>query len=233
MSNKSYIKFSVEHFSSLVLYIYNLKIKTIEEIINNKIKQFPKFFKNIPCIIDISNLTEHDYLYWQEAYHRILNTGLYIIGVSGYINKKWKLALIKSNIPILNKKISIDKNFSSKSAKYKKNYSDLVVDKPVRSGQIIYAKNKNLIIINTVSSGAEVIADGNIHIYGTLRGKAFAGVGKADNQKCQIFCTQLLAECISIAGNFWINEDIPKSHLGKSARFFLKKNILTIQKFSL
>ncbi|MDQ1237557.1 MAG: septum site-determining protein MinC [Wigglesworthia glossinidia] len=232
MLNQPCIKFSVENFSSLVLYLYSLKIKIIKEMINKKKKQFPKFFKNAPCVIDISNLTDSDYVYWQETYHSILNMGLHIVGVSGHTNKKWKLILIKNNIPIVNQANSMNKIIKPKK-KFNQIYNNFVIDKPVRSGQVIYAQNKNLIIISTVNSGAEIIADGNIYVYGSLRGKASAGASSKNNQKYQIFCTQLLAEFISISGKYWVNETIPKLYLGKPARFFLKKNILTIQKFSL
>ena len=83
-----------------------------------------------------------------------------------------------------------------------------VVTRPVRSGQQIYAEGADLIVLAQVSEGAEVLADGHIHIYGTLRGRALAGV-KGD-ESARIFCQQMEAELISIAGNFVLQDSLPK-----------------------
>ncbi|WP_238582519.1 septum site-determining protein MinC [Cellvibrio sp. OA-2007] len=83
-----------------------------------------------------------------------------------------------------------------------------VITRPVRSGQQIYAEGADLIVLAQVSEGAEVLADGHIHIYGTLRGRALAGV-KGD-ESARIFCQQMEAELISIAGNFVLQDSLPK-----------------------
>jgi septum site-determining protein MinC len=80
----------------------------------------------------------------------------------------------------------------------------------VRSGQQIYAAGGDLVIIAPVSAGAEILADGNIHVYGPLRGRALAGV-KGDTS-ARIFCQSLEAELVSIAGNYKVNEDLQKEH---------------------
>ena len=79
----------------------------------------------------------------------------------------------------------------------------LVVDRPLRSGQRVYAKG-DLVVLGMVSNGAEVIAEGNIHIYAPLRGRALAGVH--GNHDARIFCTSLEAELISIAGIYRTTE---------------------------
>lgn len=81
-----------------------------------------------------------------------------------------------------------------------------VINEPVRSGQQIYARGGDLIVLSSVSHGAEILADGNIHVYGTLSGRALAGVqGNAD---CHIFCRKLDAELVAIAGHYRVKEDI-------------------------
>lgn len=86
-----------------------------------------------------------------------------------------------------------------------------VIDKPVRAGTQIYAKDGDLIILSSVNAGAEVIADGHIHIYGPLRGRALAGAN--GNTNAHIFCKTLEAELVAIAGRYLVNEKIksPKS----------------------
>jgi septum site-determining protein MinC len=81
-----------------------------------------------------------------------------------------------------------------------------VVTQPVRSGQQIYARGGDLIVAGAVSAGAEVLADGHIHIYGTLRGRALAGVRGLTSAR--IFCRRLDAELVSIAGHYRIADDI-------------------------
>ena len=80
----------------------------------------------------------------------------------------------------------------------------MVVNKPLRSGQRIYARNTDLIVIGVVSRGAEVIADGNIHVYGPMRGKAMAGA--RGDSSARIFTTQLDPELVAIAGVYRVIE---------------------------
>lgn len=102
-----------------------------------------------------------------------------------------------------------------------------LIDQPVRSGQRIYAPHCDLIVTNHVSAGAELIADGNIHVYGMMRGRALAGAG--GDRDAQIFCTHLAAELVSIAGEYWLSDNIPAEFYGKAARLRLGESALTVQ----
>ena len=82
----------------------------------------------------------------------------------------------------------------------------LVVDKPLRSGQQVYAKGRDLVVLSIVNAGAEVIADGDIHVYATLRGKAMAGA--RGNEQARIFTLSMDAELVSIAG-IYRNRETP------------------------
>jgi len=82
--------------------------------------------------------------------------------------------------------------------------SALVITKPLRSGQRVYARHSDLIVIGMVSQGAEVIADGNIHVYGPLRGKAMAGA--RGDTSARIFTTELDAELLAVAGVYRVVE---------------------------
>lgn len=86
-----------------------------------------------------------------------------------------------------------------------------------------------MIVTSSVSAGAEVIADGNIHIYGMMRGRALAGV--SGDVQSQIFCTHLAAELVSIAGRYWLSDQIPEPYFGQPARINLNQldNVLTIK----
>ena len=93
----------------------------------------------------------------------------------------------------------------------------LLIDKPLRSGQQIYARGGDVVVTAVVSFGAEVIADGNVHVYAPLRGKAIAGA--RGNTEARIFSTCMEAQLVAIAGIYRTNEvPLPDAVLGKSAQ---------------
>lgn len=104
----------------------------------------------------------------------------------------------------------------------------MVVNRPLRSGQRIYARHTDLIIIGVVSQGAEVIADGNIHVYGPLRGKAMAGA--RGDTSARIFTTQLDPELLAIAGVYRVVEaPLEPSQRNKPCLIQLENDTLRIQ----
>jgi len=102
----------------------------------------------------------------------------------------------------------------------------LTIRHPVRSGQVVYAAGGDLVVLAPVSSGAELIADGNVHVYAPFRGRALAGVH--DNPAASIFCMSLGAEFLSIAGRHIMAEDIPAERRGKPARVYLSDDRIVI-----
>ncbi|QJC38462.1 septum site-determining protein MinC [Enterobacteriaceae endosymbiont of Donacia fulgens] len=247
------IKFKQNNFSFYVIYLYNNQPELIFNAIKKKINHSPIFFKKISVIININYIKNE--INWEKVYNAIISTGINIIGVSGCNNKNIIKSINNTGIPILftnnknNKKIqnndfkdqkknihnitqkSIIKIIKEKSSlSLNKNFTynkSKIIYNPIRSGQQIYAYNSDLIIINNVSTGAELIADGNIHVYGFMRGKALSGANGDKN--CQIFCTQLFAELLSIAGEYLLQDQIPNNFLGKSSRIYLKNKVLTIK----
>lgn len=101
-----------------------------------------------------------------------------------------------------------------------------IVRQPVRSGQQIYARGGDLIVLSSVSPGAELLADGNIHVYGSLRGRALAGV--QGNTEARIFCQSLNAELIAIAGHYQVSEQISEAERGRQVQIFLRGDSLYI-----
>ena len=91
-----------------------------------------------------------------------------------------------------------------------------LVTRPVRSGQQVYARDTDLVVIGQVGPGAEVLADNNIHVYGPLRGRALCGV--TGNKEARIFCQSLEAELVSIAGIYKVLEDDSEAFRGKPAQ---------------
>lgn len=96
----------------------------------------------------------------------------------------------------------------------------------VRSGQQLYAENCDLTVVATVGAGAEVISDGSIHIYGSLRGRALAGA--QGNTEARIFCRDFHAELVAIAGHYKVLDDIPKELRGKAVQVWLEQDQIKI-----
>ena len=102
-----------------------------------------------------------------------------------------------------------------------------IITSPVRGGQTVYAEGCDLVVIASVSPGAELMADGNIHVYGPMRGRALAG--HKGNTKARIFCQQLSAELVSIAGKYKVSEDLRRDPLwGTGVQISLSSGMLNI-----
>lgn len=105
-------------------------------------------------------------------------------------------------------------------------FSSLMLRAPLRSGQVVYAEQCDAVVMAPVNAGAELIADGNIHVYGALRGRALAGAH--GNEEARIFCRSLEAELVAIAGCYLRSDEIPEARRGKPAQIYLEKERLVI-----
>jgi septum site-determining protein MinC len=101
-----------------------------------------------------------------------------------------------------------------------------LVTQPVRSGTQIYARGADLVVTAPVSPGAEIMADGNIHVYGVLRGRALAGA--SGDAEARIFCSRLEAELVSIAGHYLVSDQLPPEQRGSAVQIALVDGRLTI-----
>lgn len=114
-------------------------------------------------------------------------------------------ATAKSSEPLPERAASSTTSAPSPTPAAPQSSSALVITKPLRSGQRVYARHTDLVVIGMVSQGAEVIADGNVHVYGPLRGKAMAGA--RGDTSARIFTTHLDAELLAVAGVYRVVED--------------------------
>jgi septum formation inhibitor MinC len=105
----------------------------------------------------------------------------------------------------------------------------LVVHEPVRSGQVIYAEKNDLIVLAGVNPGAELVADGNIHVYAAMRGRAFAGA--AGCSTARVFCQRLEAELVAINNTFLLFDDIPPDRRGRPGQVLLDDGRCIIRPF--
>lgn len=101
-----------------------------------------------------------------------------------------------------------------------------VVERPVRSGQQVYCPDGDIVVMQQTSAGSELLAGGSVHVYGALRGRVLAGV--QGDKNARIFCQQLEAELISIAGRYRLLDDIEADHKGQAVMVQLEGEKLKI-----
>ncbi|QFQ32501.1 septum site-determining protein MinC [Buchnera aphidicola (Aphis fabae)] len=244
---KTSIEIKGSNFTLLVLYLKSNNIDLINKSLYKKIQEYPQFFKNAPIILNVSHLSLNQ-TNWRKIQEVVISHSFFIVGVTGCKDKYLKKIIIDSGLPVLlegktteNTENNINKNISFFYKKHnfentintritKKTEKTHIINTPVRSGQKIYAKYSDLIVTNNVSAGAELVADGNIHIYGSVRGRVLAGAN--GDITSNIFCTTLFAELLSISGEYWLSDQIPLKFIGKSAQIYLSNKVLTINSLS-
>jgi septum site-determining protein MinC len=234
--------------------IANLRLKRFdpEELqreLAEKVKNAPNLFQHAPVVVDLSHLAElPDLEAVRDLMARIKEAGMAPVGLSYGTTENEQLARTL-DVPLFAKfRAAFERDGKSaplvEAPKPRERRREpepaqeassqpetaavigLVHDKPVRSGQQIYAENRDLTVVTAVGAGAEVIADGSIHIYGALRGRALAGA--QGNEKARIFCREFHAELVAIAGHYKVLEDIPKELRGKAVQIWLDHDQLTI-----
>jgi septum site-determining protein MinC len=216
------------------LQLQNSKLDNLDEHIKLKIAQAPKFFQNSPIVIDLSKLPEEHIPDFKKLLGCLRNNNLMPIGVRKSPNELVNAAALENNLAILAENKSELKSNNAAGSNTANAAQDIaeptckVITTPVRSGQQVYARGGDLIILAPVSHGAEILADGSIHVYGPLRGRALAGV--MNNNNAHIFCQSLEAELVSIGGAYQVSENLRDSHWKQAVHIHLNENNLQIDK---
>ena len=222
-------------FTLITCYLFDPDPLSIEQQLRPCAQQAPHFFQQQPIILDLSALKvpskQNADLF--SIIHCLRQYGLTPVGVRGGTPQIQKLA-IQAGLSVLSNLRHETTNAKTAGevlppATTKKTK---LITQPVRSGQQIYAKNSDLIIRTSVSPGAELLADGNIHIYGRLKGRALAGVN--GNKNAHIFCSEIEAELVAIAGNYWLSEDLQNllAEYKKGVHIFLQDKRLQLVKLT-
>ncbi|EGR1513788.1 septum site-determining protein MinC [Vibrio vulnificus] len=186
-------------FTLSVLHLCNNSVDTAIEFVQEKVEQAPAFFAAAPVVINIANVEgDLDFVALKQG---ISQAGFIPVGITGAKDKRTQNLASDAGFAIM----SASKSPTQAPVKMA---PTKIVRTPIRSGQQIYAKDGDLVILSHVSAGAEVIADGSIHIHGTLRGRAIAGA--SGQKEARIICHDLQAELISIAGNYWLSDQIER-----------------------
>jgi septum site-determining protein MinC len=225
-----------------VLTIIVLHIKETDEgrlypHLEKKIGQSRSFFNNAPVLIDLSKVEEEsqlalDFVFLVKTLRR---WGLVPVGVRGSAECLTERVLQAGLglLPVINTEKSVESDADKQYAKPKSlkenppsDSSDMVsgqvpavaptkvVTHPVRSGQQVFAPSGDLVVLSSVNAGAEVLAAGNIHIYGSLRGRAMAGIN--GDKTARIYSMQCNPELVSVAGEYMVNELLDTTLINQS-----------------
>lgn len=220
-------------FTLTTIQVLTTDLKLISEALEEKINQAPQFFQYAPVILDISHLKDAATLDFYSLVHTLRSKKLIPVGIKG-TDKTNKETAVQAGLAIFPQdktpaKSKQDERYSAlvDAPKDDKTIYTRLVIQPVRSGQQIYAAGCDLIVLASVSHGAEILADGNIHVHGSLRGRVLAGI--TGNQEAMIYCQSLEAELISIAGQFQLSEDFKEQFWKKSVCIQLQDNRLHIR----
>ena len=228
-------------FTLSVLHIYNADISKLEAGLAEKLKIAPKLFNHTPIIVDVKNVITSPDLDLVKLVQVLKKYKLIPVAIRGGDERIQKiaqdagLAIMQDSVSneistgADTQKTSREKNKSTTTPRNIKtpSYGAKLITQPIRSGQQIYAKQSDLIIINKVSPGAELIADGNIHVYGTLHGRALAGASGDVNAR--IFCHELKAELVAIAGQYRVFDEGAEVTLKGAQQIYLDDMQLMIE----
>ncbi len=233
-SNTAVFQFKGSTLTITVLELIEPDLVALKQQLAEKVKQAPNLFNNTPLILALDKLANPDITLDLNAIVSLCREfslftvairsqreqdsnaaqHLYLPVINAGQEKERATAVSQLQKPKENN-ISITETKESsilhKSAK--------VIRQPVRSGQQIVAKNCDLIVMSSVSAGAELLSDGNIHVYGALRGRALAGL--SGDTSAGVYCQQMAAELISIAGQYKVAEDLRRSPLWEKACFIM------------
>jgi septum site-determining protein MinC len=230
--------------SLTALELYYFDNDEFEANLRDKISQAPGFFKDIPLVI---SLEKYEGLDSELDFFKIIGTcrrhNIHVIGVRAGNEDQRRLAR-GASLALLPGGSARDKaqtaapepEARAEEAPVAAAPADTVpaaepapariISQPVRSGQQVYAPEGDLVILAPVQAGAEVLAAGNIHVYGPLRGRALAGIHGAESAR--VFCQSLEAELVSIAGHYKISEDLQDNGWKSAVQIQLRDDLLVV-----
>jgi len=222
-------------FTISVLHLSDGNPDRIRQLLEAKVAQAPQFFNCAPLVLNVERLSEiPDFEQLREL---VESEDFVLVGITGARDEAMKTAAKAAGLAVM---------VSGKSRKTDPEPAAPAPDPveaapvqapmepskvhvgPVRSGQQIYAAGTSLVVLGSVSPGAEVIADDSIHIYGALRGRAIAGA--KGNPKARIYCQQLQAELLSIAGTFQLSDALPAGVIQEPVHIRLDNEQLRIDR---
>lgn len=214
-------------FTLGVVHLYTPDLAMVARDLATKLKRAPRFFRNAPMVIDLHNMsvsfTPPDF---SSLAQLLRDQQLVPVGIRNGTAQQQEAALAAGLAVVQGGRPTRDAEEEKSSDKPPQTPTKLITQ-PVRSGQQIYAQGGDLVVLAPVSAGAELLADGHIHVYAPLRGRALAGI--QGDETARIFCQNLEAELISVAGHYRVIEDLDPNVRGRPAQAYLEHDRLTIK----
>jgi septum site-determining protein MinC len=208
-----------------VLRLLSPQLDRIAEQLDRKIGTAPDFFRGLPVLLDFEALPG-EALEVAQLKGLLAERQLIPVGVRG-VDAAQRETAAQAGLGVISGGEPPRRPEPVREAAPAAPTAGMVVRQPVRSGQQVYARGGDLVVMASVSPGAEVLADGHVHIYGSLRGRALAGV--QGNSEARIFCHSLDAELVAIAGNYRISENIRDEERGRPVHVYLDGDNLRIE----
>lgn len=187
-------------FTLSVMQLFSADLASFKQELEATYTRSPSFFKNAPIILDLQKIAPDAVVDFVNVVAEMRRYEIFPIGIIGG-SEMQQQAAITANLGVINN----TKPNKTKEVESEPQNNCVIHTKHIRSGQQVHAPKGDLIITASVSPGAEILAAGNIHVYGALNGRALAGINGDKNVR--IFCSALNAELISIAGFYQTNED--------------------------
>ena len=222
-------------FTVMVVRAGMLRDPGFESELAQQIQRSPRFFLNAPVVLDLRGAEEFTQeTEFVEARRILRHHTLTLIGVQNAARAQFEaaaaagLASFAPNSTGPRQLRAAEPAAAPSSPATPAAAKSRLVTQPVRSGTQIYARGTDLVVTAPVSPGAEVMADGNIHVYAALRGRALAGA--SGDAEARIFCGRLEAELVSIAGRYLVSDQIPPELRGLAVQIALVDDRLTIER---
>jgi septum site-determining protein MinC len=214
-------------FSPCIIFeLFRYDIGELKLQLAETIHKTPNLFTGSMVVIDMEKLKASERVNFEVLKQLFLAHGMTPVGIRGGTAEQQEDAM-SAGLPLTN----IGKSMVSENAKTKVAQQVSVtklITHPIRSGMQIYAKETDLIVAAQVSPGAELMAHGNIHVYGCLRGRALAGIH--GNKEARIFCRSLEAELVAVAGYYLTRDEFPAMREQNGMiQIFLKNDELQIE----
>ena len=223
-------------FTVMVVRAEMLRDPAFEPELAEQVRRSPRFFRNAPVVLDLRGAGAFTgEAEFAEARQFLRRHTLTLIGIQNGLPAQADAAAaagLASFAPNATQPSRLRPEPAPSAAPASPGPAAVIAAKsrlitqPVRSGTQIYARGGDLVVTAPVSPGAEIMADGNIHVYGVLRGRALAGAG--GDVAARIFCSKLEAELVSIAGHYLVSDQIPPEQRGLPVQIALVDDRLTI-----
>lgn len=218
-----------------VLRLRTVELDRFEQELRARVEPVPQLFLNAPVVIDVADLDGDVPL--GSLTERIRRCRLVPVGVANLHGERVGLAA-DAGLAVV--QLGPQRKAPEKAEKPpekaaaaplpveapREHAGTMTIRQPVRGGQVVYAKDSDLVVLAPVNAGAQVIADGHVHIYGPLRGRALAGA--QGWTEARVFCQSLEAELVSIAGNYLLADEIPAERRGQAAQIFNEHDQLRV-----